>query len=108
MIHEYGTPTLFLMFSCAEYKSAEYKSADSTDDLRKVNNVPSSYKLGKLCIKDPLSVLRKFSLKFHAFFAVICKRNVLSEVEYFISTGIGAPHYYVYVMLWIHDTPVNG
>ena len=63
MIHEYHMPTLFLTFSCAEYESA-----DITGYLRKVNNVPSSYSIGKLCAEDPLSVSRKFSLKFHAFF----------------------------------------
>ena len=34
----------------------------------KVNNVPPSYNIGKLCVEDPISVSRKFSLKFHAFF----------------------------------------
>ena len=106
MIREYGTPTLFLTFSCAEYESA-----DITDYLRKVNNVPSSYSIGKLCAEDPLSVSRKFSLKFNAFFnTVICKASVLGEVEHFYwkkeYQARGAPHYHV--LLWIRDAPVIG
>ena len=63
MIREWGSPTLFLTFSCAEYESP-----DITEYLRRVNNVPSHYNIGKLCTEDPISVSRKFSLKFHAFF----------------------------------------
>lgn len=63
MIRECGLPTLFLTFSCAEYESPNI-----TNYLRKVNNVPTSYNIGKLCTEDPISVSRKFSLKFHAFF----------------------------------------
>ena len=56
MIREYGSPTLFLTFSCAEYESA-----DIAIYLRKINNVPASYNIGKLCTEDPISVSRKFS-----------------------------------------------
>ena len=41
MIREYGSPTLFLTFSCAEYESA-----DIANYLRKINNVPPSYNIG--------------------------------------------------------------
>ena len=37
MIREWGSPTLFLTFSCAEYESP-----DITEYLMKVNNVPPS------------------------------------------------------------------
>ena len=38
MIREFGTPTLFLTFSCAECEST-----DIADYLKKVNNMPSTY-----------------------------------------------------------------
>ena len=56
MIREWGSPTLF---SCAEYESP-----DITEFLMKVNNVPPSYNIGKLCVEDPISVSRKFSMPF--------------------------------------------
>ena len=63
MVREWGSPTLFLTFSCAEYESP-----DITAFLTKINNVPNSYPIGKLCCDDPISVSRKFSLKFHCVF----------------------------------------
>ena len=51
MIREYGSPTLFLTFSYAEYDSAVIANY-----LRKINNVPPSYNIGKLCTEDPTSV----------------------------------------------------
>ena len=51
MISEWGTPTLFLTFSCAEYESPEI-----INYLKKVNNVPDNYPSGKLCVEDPISV----------------------------------------------------
>ena len=63
VIREWESPTLFLTFSCAEYESP-----DITEFLIKVNDVPPSYNIGKLYVEDPVSVSRKFSLKFHAFF----------------------------------------
>ena len=41
--------TLFLTFSCAEYESADIESY-----LRKVNAVPDTYPIGKLCCEDPI------------------------------------------------------
>ena len=38
MVREFGTPTLFLTFSCAEYEFH-----DIIANLRTVNNVPDSY-----------------------------------------------------------------
>ena len=70
MKREFGTPTLFLTFSCAEYDSH-----DIADYLKTVNNVPESYDVGKLCTEDPISVSRQFSLKFHAFFKKIKSRG---------------------------------
>ena len=104
MIREWGSPTLFLTFSCAEYESP-----DITEFLRKVNDVPPSYNIGKLCVEDPVSVSRKFSLKFHAFFQkVILKGQVLGIVDHFYwkkeYQNRGAPHYHV--LLWIRDAPL--
>ena len=62
MIREFGPPTLFLTFSCAEYESP-----DITEFVRKVNDTPPKYSVSKLCVEDPVSVSRKYSLKFHAF-----------------------------------------
>ncbi len=61
MVREWGTPTLFLTFSCAEYESPEIIGY-----LKKVNNVPDNYPSGRLCTEDPMSVSRKFSQKFHS------------------------------------------
>ena len=58
MVREYGSPTLFLTLSCAEYESLEISNY-----LRKVNDVPDSYPIGRLCVEDPISVSRKFSQK---------------------------------------------
>ena len=106
MVREFGPPTLFLTFSCAEYESADIDSY-----LRKVNNVPASYPIGKLCCEDPISVSRKFSLKFHAFFkTVILKGNVLGRVTHYFYKkeyqARGAPHYHAVV--WIEGAPVIG
>ena len=79
MIRASGPPTLFLTFSCAEYESA-----DIDRYLRKVNDVSPSYSIGKLCTDDPVSVSRKFSLKFHAFFrTVLLKGAVLGEINHY-------------------------
>ena len=79
MVREFGTPTLFLTFSCAEYKSH-----DIIAYLRTVNNVPDSYNNGKLCTEGPVSVSRQFSNKFHAFFKkVLLKGNVLGVVSHY-------------------------
>ena len=79
MIREWGSPTLFLTFSCAEYVSP-----DITEYLRRVNNVSSHYNISKLCTEDPISVSRKFSLKFHAFFRkVLLNGEVLGKVDHF-------------------------
>ena len=105
-IRKRGPPTLFLTFSCAEYESP-----DITEYLRRVNDVSPSYDIGKLCTEDPISVSRKFSLKFHAFFrTVVVKGEVLGKVEHFYwkkeYQARGAPHYHV--LLWIGDAPVIG
>ena len=64
MIREWGSPTLFLTFSCADYKSP-----DIANFLRTVNNDSSSYDIGKLCTEDLISISIKFSKKFHAYFS---------------------------------------
>ena len=106
MIREWGSPTLFLTFSCAEYESPDIENY-----LRKVNDVPPSYNVGKLCTEDPISVSRKFSEKFHSFFQrVVKKGEVLGTVDHFYwkkeYQARGAPHYHV--LLWIKDAPVIG
>ena len=63
MLREYGSPTLFLTLSCAEYESLEISRY-----LRKLYKVPDSYPIEKLCTEDPISVSRKFSQKIHDFF----------------------------------------
>ena len=79
MIRAWGSPTFFLTFSCAEYEAQ-----DITNYLRRVNNVPSSYDIGRLFTEDPISVSRQFSLKLHAFFQkVLVKGEVLGKVHYF-------------------------
>ena len=106
MVREFGTPTLFLTFSCAEYESH-----DIITYLRTVNNVPDSYNTGKLCTEDPVSVSRQFSNKFHAFFKkVLLKGKILGTVDHYFwkkeYQNRGAPHYHV--LLWIRDVPVIG
>ena len=63
MIRKWSSPTLSLTFSCAKYESPDIENY-----LRKVNDVPPSYSMGKLCKEDPVSVYRQFSHKFHSFF----------------------------------------
>ena len=100
MIREWGSPIL----SCLAVPSL------SQNYLRKVNNAPPSCNIGKLCTEDPISVSRKFSLKFHSFYQrVLMKGKCL--VQYSTTTGTkiyqarGAPHYHI---LRIKDTPVIG
>ena len=104
MIRKFGPPTLFLTFSCAEYESP-----DITEFVRKVNDASPKYNVAKLCVEDPVSVSRKYSLKFHAFFReIIIKGRVLGVVDHFYwkkeYQNRGAPHYHV--LLWIRDAPV--
>ena len=73
MIRTWGSPTLLLTFSCAEYEFPKINRY-----LRKVNDVPPSYDIGKLCTEDPISVARKFSLKFHAFFHTVVMKGAVS------------------------------
>ena len=106
MIREWGSPTLFLTFCCAEYESP-----DITEYLRRVNNVSSSYNIGRPCIEDPIAVSRKFSSKFYAFFhKVLLNGEVLGKVDHFYwkkeYQARGAPHYHV--LLWIRGAPVIG
>ena len=106
MQREWGTPTLFLTFSCAESESTEIESY-----LRKVNQIPDNYPVGRLCSGDQLSVSRTFSLRFHALFnTVILKGKVLGKVDHYFSKteyqAHGVPHYHV--VLWIQDAPVIG
>ena len=106
MVREYGSPTLFLTLSCAEYESLEISRY-----LRKVNDVPDSYPIGKLCTEDPIPVSRKFSQKFHDFFqTVILKGRVLGQVTHYFYKkeyqARGAPHYHI--ILWVDGAPTVG
>ena len=102
MLREWGTPTLFLTSSCSEYECIEIASY-----LHKVNDVPHNYPIGKLCCEDPISVSRKVSQKFCAFFnTVILKGHVLGRVVHLYLfkkeyPARGAPHYHAIV--WIED-----
>ena len=96
--------TLNRTFSCSKYESP-----DIINYLRQVNDVPPSYNAGKLCTEDPVSVSRKFSMKFHAFFQTVLKKGeVLGTVDHFYwkkeYQARGAPHYHA--LLWIKDAPV--
>lgn len=64
MIREYGSPALFLTLTCAEYHAPEISTY-----LRKVNNVPDNYPIGKLCTEDPTSVTYKFDQILNDFFS---------------------------------------
>ena len=106
MIGEYGSPTFFLTFSCAEYSSPDIK-----EYLHKVNDVPPSYNIGKLCTEDPVSVSRQFSLKYNEFFnRLVVKGGVLGQVVHFYFKkeyqARGAPHYHA--LIWIANAPVIG
>ena len=105
MVREYGSPTLFLTPSCAEYESREISNY-----LRKVNSVSDSYPIGKLCTEDPVSVSRKFSPKFHFFDTVILNGGVLGPVAHYFYKkeyqARGAPHYHI--ILWIEGAPTAG
>ena len=83
MLRELGPPSLFLTLSCAEYASA-----DIEEYLRKVNDVPPSYNIGKLCTEDPISVSIKFSAMFHAFFKIFIKGGALGKVDHYYSDRI--------------------
>ncbi len=105
MFRNWGSPTFFVTLSCSEYESP-----DITQFLRKVNDVPPSYNIGKLCTEDPVSVSRKFSSKFHSFQTVLVKGEVLGKVNRFYwkkaYQAHGAPHYHM--LLWINDAPIIG
>ena len=105
MLIVYGSPTLFLTLSCAEYESLEISRY-----LRKLNKVPDSYPIRKLCTEDPISVSRKFSQKFHDFFqTVILKGEVLRPVAHYFYKEYqarGAPHYHI--LLWIEGSLIAG
>ena len=95
-----------LPLSCAEYESLEISTY-----LRKVNDVPDTYPIGKLCTEDPISVSRKFSQKFHDFFqTVILKGDGLGHVTHYFYKkeyqARGAPHYHI--LLWIEGAPTVG
>ena len=83
-----------------QYVVRKYESPDVTAYPRKVNHVPSSYIIGKLCTEDPISV----SLKHHPFFnTVIVKGAVLGTVDHFYwkkeYQAHVAPHYRI--LLWV-------
>ena len=106
MIREFGSPALFLTLSCAEYQSADIERY-----LRKVNEVPESYPIGRLCTEDSISVSQNFSQKFRDFFnTVLLQGQVLGEVSHYFwkkeYQSRGAPHYHI--LLWIKDAPVIG
>ena len=106
MVREWGTPTLFLTFSCAEYDCE-----DIARYLRKVNDQPSTYPISKLCVEDAISVSRVYSLKFHAFFNLVILKAAVLEVithHYYKKEyqSRGARHYHI--LLWIEGAPVIG
>ena len=92
MIREHGSPSLFLMLSCAEYESFEISAY-----LHKVNNVPEKYPIGKLCTEDPISVTHKFEQKFYDFLnIIIVKGKVLGKVaHYFVKKSIRLEEHHI-------------
>ena len=89
MIRDFGPATLFLTFSCAEYKCT-----DIGIYLKRVNGISDDTKcsIGKLCTKDPLSVCRKFSSKFYSLFQCVILKGDYGKKEY---QAHGASHYHV-------------
>ena len=89
MVRGYGSPTLFLTLSCVECENLEISTY-----LRKVNDVPETYPIGKLCTEDPISVSRKFSQKFHDL--VILQEDVSGHYFYKKECQARrAPHYHI-------------
>ena len=92
MIAEYGSPTLFLTLSCAEYDSANIAQY-----LRKVNNAPQSCSIARLCTEDPVSVSRQFSYKYKDFFNIVIlqrsnimlKKNIKCVEHLIITSSFG-------------------
>ena len=108
MIRDFGSPTLFLTFSCAEYNSA-----DISESLKLANGLPLDSKpnIPQLCTEDPVTVTRQFNSKFHAFLqTILIKGEVLGKVSnhyYKLEYQTrGAPHFHV--LLWIEGAPVIG
>ena len=105
MLREYGPPTVFLTFSCVNTSrliSMAISEKSTTSD---------SYPIGKLWCEDPISVPRKFSKNFHAFFTtVIMKGHVLGTISHYLVKkeyqAHGAPHYHM--VLWIEGAPNIG
>ena len=76
MIRDFGPPSLFLTFSCAD--------ADVSDALMLANSLPidSNPNIPQLCCEDPITVTRQFDSKFQAFFReVILKGECLGKVS---------------------------
>ena len=79
MIREYGSPTLFLTLSCAEYDSIEISIY-----LRKMNNVSDiNYPRAKLCTEDPISVSSRNSM---TFLTQLSSKNKYLVLSFTIST----------------------
>ena len=73
VIREFGCPTLFLTFSCAEYESVEIGRY-----LRKVNEVAPSYPMQRLCtFLCPKSLLKKF----RDFFSTVLVDKYLEKLH---------------------------
>ena len=94
MLQEWGSPTLFLTFSCAEYNSP-----DISTYLRKVNSVADIYPIGRLCCEDPIFPEIPCVLQ-HCRLEGLCPWH---QKEY---QACGAPHYHV--VLWIEGAPTIG
>ena len=108
MIRDFGPPSLFLTFSCAEYNST-----DISDELKLANSLPihSNPNIPQLCCEAPITVTRQFDSTFQTFFLeVILKGECLGKVSnYYFKKEYqarGAPHYHV--LLWIEGAPVIG
>ena len=106
MIREWGSPTFFLTLTCAEYDSA-----DISQYLRTVNNVPQTYKLLDCVLRTQYLYHDSFRTNsMISFNTVIMKSAVLGAVDHYYWKKEyqmrGAPHYHI--VLWIRDSPVLG
>ena len=102
---EYGPPTLFLTFSCAEYQSADISGS------QKSQKCPRQLSHWEVVLQRSNFRLGNLAKKIHDLFAtVIMKGHVLGTVShYFVKKEYqarGALHYHM--VLWIEGAPTIG
>ena len=83
MVREYGSPTLFLTLSCAEYDSVHIATY-----LRKVNTVRDSFPIGD-CARRIHSLCQESFLKFHNFFDMVILKGTGNSP--LLQEGVSSP-----------------